>query len=995
MNRPTISLNDAWVYLKASVAGFLITTSIYFGVAFSRPVNQYVPYLPSPAQKIIVFALILFVLLTYAWFRGAFQQAIKIGKSKRIDLLITFALGCAINRVLTPELNKLYASALRHVQPRYVLIIVGLPLFFFAVTTLDTAFRELVKLKRRTGSPMFMNDMELKSIGSDLLGNSDAAARFAAQIWNGGAADSLVFGLDAPWGIGKSSFINFTVEHLAKLGGANAITFKFNPLKYHDKTKLLEKLIDGLREEITASLFVPELATLLATYSKLISGKFGLTFFGVRLDSTETSVDAAYNELERSLARLNRKILVVIDDLDRIDYAEVKEILFTIKKSFMLPNVSYVLSYDTENILALDKDSSDSEKVREFMEKFVNIKASLFLDSSKLVSYVTTNFNEACKQNLLHDPVTVAKTAGALGELGKIFESTEFHRYYPAIGDIRKLKRLINTILSLEIEKTEFESSDFDKSDLLHLLLIYLNYPHIFRVIYNTETNGRDGFFSAVGKLHPWYPPSKSGESSPSGWQNSTKYHEYVEELTPLQRLLVEKIFSMPSRLSRTSTEISEQRQATLACFNQKGNSRNLERYLNLIVKTAKPVEHSQYNFYVAKYKKVLTDQNFTAVFKDPRFDLSNGEYTHRYFWRVFVNQAQALKLRETERAIEYLVEQIPTYSTLELKNLDLGLRNSLPIYLLKLLNDAGWEDKNGEHVDNATVNILRIAHHIFGDQSYSKNGIITRLMKEQRGALGVYDVLIFRLYCCASRDTDLFNLHRALVKYGDPKGITEGSVSLITIGEMRELSQKIARDFLDRYQNENRCVLKEIDDLSIDDLCGDTSTYIKEKITAAIIKQESVDSAANIARSRIKTFITYQLGAIDASGGITCGYYDISGNKDSSSISVLVNDYLFDVCFNPAVQPHAYETFLDFLMISYPDAPNWSGNEPRPSLQSFTRVLYTKSLSNYWSKHGGAIRLRNFDLKDKTIQTVNYTLNYTEHLNDVFALLDTLPTQT
>jgi hypothetical protein len=653
--------------------------------------------------------------------------------------------------------------------------------------------------------------------------------------------------------------------------------------------------------------------------------------------------------------------------------------------------VSYVLSYDTENILALEKNSGDSAKIREFMEKFVNIKTSLFLDSSKLGDYITTNFSKACQENLLVDPVTITKTAGVLTALKDIFESTEFYRYYPVIGDVRKIKRLINTVLSLEIEKTEFESSDFDKADLLHLLLIYLNYPHIFRQIYNTETNGRNGFFSAVGNHHSWYPPAEPAGDQPTGWQNSTKYREYIKPLETTQKLLLEKIFSLPSRLSQSSGDPSEHDQAVLACFNSDESANNLARYLELIVKTAKPVLHKQYSFYVTQSRSIANGSEFSNLFNDPNFDLSSGEYTHRYFWRVFSNQARTLKLKDVDRAIDHLISVLPTYAILELKNLEIGLRNTAPIYLLKLLNDAGWEDNSAEHTNNISPNIANIAHHIFGENRYRGRGIIDLITNDQRGILGLYDILIFRLYCCANRDSAFFNLQRALVYHRDPKGIVDGPVTNIAIGEMREASQKITRDFIAKYAKKGRCILSEIEALSFADLAGKLVTLVIAQISAGGFTQEEVDQACEITRNRLKSFITYQLGAISTDAGVTCGFYDPSGDRDANGISHIIDDYLFDVCFNPSKHSMAYETFLDYLLISYPVRFSWNKAPPEPSLQSFTTVLYTKSLKDYWAQHNQNIRRMGYTNKDKLVRTANFTLSYKENLHDVYNLLDEL----
>jgi len=43
------------------------------------------------------------------------------------------------------------------------------------------------------------------------------------------------------------------------------------------------------------------------------------------------------------LADLDKKVIVVVDDLDRLGFSAIKDVLFAIKKSSHVPNVSYVL----------------------------------------------------------------------------------------------------------------------------------------------------------------------------------------------------------------------------------------------------------------------------------------------------------------------------------------------------------------------------------------------------------------------------------------------------------------------------------------------------------------------------------------------------------------------------------------------------------------------------------------------------------------------------
>ena len=62
---------------------------------------------------------------------------------------------------------------------------------------------------------------------------------------------------------------------------------------------------------------------------------------------------------------------------------------------------------------------------------------------------------------------------------------------------MRKLKRFVNAALMMQIEKTDFAKTDFNRRDLVNLILLHLNYPGLFRQIYAEETEGRSGLFSA------------------------------------------------------------------------------------------------------------------------------------------------------------------------------------------------------------------------------------------------------------------------------------------------------------------------------------------------------------------------------------------------------------------------------------------------------------------------------------------------------------------
>lgn len=141
---------------------------------------------------------------------------------------------------------------------------------------------------------------------------------------------------------------------------------------------------------------------------------------------------------------IDHKVIVIIDDLDRLTYSEVKEVLFAVKKSFTLPNLTYVLCYDTDNLVALQSDKLGSEKLVEFLEKFINVKFGIYIDSNTLKDYTSRNLKAALSGNSTADPELVER---ATKGLRSIYDSDEYHKYIPFIGDVRKIKRLINILL--------------------------------------------------------------------------------------------------------------------------------------------------------------------------------------------------------------------------------------------------------------------------------------------------------------------------------------------------------------------------------------------------------------------------------------------------------------------------------------------------------------------------------------------------------------------
>ncbi len=980
------------VLIKTVFLGVLSTEIVFFSLTIATAINKFAKGIGHEKFIIAIGVIGILVAVIYSLMRNIIVDAKKILKSGRLDLLIALCFGIWLNIARGGFLVRWYSIFVNSLTSQQLIIFITAPFLLGILIILRSIF-----WKAEQAQSAFIDDKELEESKYDLLNFTNKANGFAERVFNNGASESFVFGVDAPWGIGKSTFINFCKEYWDKHYKEKTVVYKFTPLRYAGSKNLIEIFVDGLIHAIQKDSFIPEIRPLISRYSRLLNEVKRFSIFGFNLPTlaVDYTADDAFDDLSAVLQRFNKKVIIVVDDLDRMNFPEIKDILFVIRKSFILPNISYVLCYDTENIGILEAETPNAEKVSEFLEKFVNIKISLYLDREDLAKYVSDNLEKTLPQKFV-DPVLVRQPIGGLLD---IYKSASYHQYLPFIGDVRKLKRLINTIMMFELETTDFKNTDFDKKDLIHLLLIYIHYPNVFRKIYDTETKGRRGFFSLVLPYEDGYdrPKEPRSSSTPSKYRNSTYYDNYLKQFpeNSRQRFLLDQVFNVDVRLKDAGIDnTSEDIRTSLACINGGWtNGRNLEAYLDLIVNLSKPEDSSQHRFYANRRDQIAAGTaTIENAFADQRFNYDKGEQPREKLWRILINNARDLNSSVASTLINYLLIHKKEYSILEIQDIGIGLRHDINYFLVRLLNDAGWIDQSGKHSHNTAENIKEIAEWIFGEGRHAGNSILTKLSDSNLGVLGLYDLMSFRLFCSADQGGDIFNLSHALSYHGDEKAPTEGDIRVIAKEEMREISQEVFKTFKTQYIDKKINIFEEIQTVEQQQLAGQYNTYLESKIGNSTIQKSDVEKKIVELKTRITSFIIYQLGNDLISSGVGCGFYDPEGKKDEHTIRQLINDYLFDLCFDPS-KPENVEYFIDYLFRNFASAfesAREDGLNYVPSINGFTKVLDKDKLTAYWTKHALTIKAMNLETKEKIIPLGDkHEASYKKYVPMVYKVLD------
>jgi predicted KAP-like P-loop ATPase len=255
----------------------------------------------------------------------------------------------------------------------------------------------------RRGSPVFASDRPIESPSADALDRFDFSKAVADAIQNWSGSDSLVVAISGAWGSGKSSVKNMALHYLRQTPDASPQIVEFNPwqLAGHDQ------LAGAFFREIENALRMggadedKKVAVRWATYAALVQAgaaaapllaethdplwsKIPLfatfiskvsTWWDRRAKQREKSLESRRKELIEELGKRKKPLLVVIDDIDRLDAEETRLMLKLVKGNASFPNFIYLLLFERE-VVERSLDATTCNRGSEFLEKIIQV----FLD---------------------------------------------------------------------------------------------------------------------------------------------------------------------------------------------------------------------------------------------------------------------------------------------------------------------------------------------------------------------------------------------------------------------------------------------------------------------------------------------------------------------------------------------------------------------------------------------------------------------------------------
>lgn len=256
-------------------------------------------------------------------------------------------------------------------------------------------------------SALSISDRPITEPSQDTLARVKFAELVAKSILQQRELDSLVIGLVGAWGSGKTSLLNlieyYLVSDARKTGARDGkpIVVRFNPWLFADQSQLSRRFFReismaltrdadsmarraGRRMDVNSML---NLAELIDSYASIIepfkffgppgeavvrSARSLADLFSKRVKRATDDLQTFKEHINKTLHDLERRIVVMIDDIDRLSAAEIIQVFQLARLMGDFANTTYILSFDRRMVADI-LQSIQQNKGNEYLEKIVQI----------------------------------------------------------------------------------------------------------------------------------------------------------------------------------------------------------------------------------------------------------------------------------------------------------------------------------------------------------------------------------------------------------------------------------------------------------------------------------------------------------------------------------------------------------------------------------------------------------------------------------------------
>lgn len=315
------------------------------------------------------------------------------------------------------------------------------------------------------------------------------ASRVAQGILNYSQNETFIISLEGEWGSGKTTLINFIKEDLKKEKDKVEV-LDFNPWLITGIEQIIKVFFDELIKVLSYGSFAvkwnedikKDLQTLVSLIlPDKINIDIGLVKLGYKpkdalLPKNEKTLAQIKEKINEYLKDSGKKIVVIIDDIDRLTDQET-ELIFRLTKGIAdFDNLIYILLYD-------------KKVVTKSLEKFKSENGQKYLE--KIVQYPLTvpKPHKTTIKNLLFKELDEILAKLDIEEIRYIFNQDTWGQVQEVINKYIKTVRDINQIINIISFEYPIIATEVNFTDFFVISLIKLKNHALYELIQNKPSD--------------------------------------------------------------------------------------------------------------------------------------------------------------------------------------------------------------------------------------------------------------------------------------------------------------------------------------------------------------------------------------------------------------------------------------------------------------------------------------------------------------------------
>jgi len=313
-------------------------------------------------------------------------------------------------------------------------------------------------------------DESIYYLEQDLLDRKTFIKDLELEIKNIPCEKSVVtIGLYGSWGEGKTSVMNILQNRLKE--NNQFLLVDYNPWNFKDEKAILAAFYQKIEQTINNKYILPGFNKTLTKYKNMISMGLSNTGLNIHLQNSNESLDEIKVKIENYIEQIGKKLIIFIDDLDRLQPKEVFLIFKIIRSSANFKNIIFFLAFDPRIIKRYLKENLELES--EFLEKIIQRPIPLpHAEQDSIENFIYENIHT------LFEKLKISKDRRE--KFYKDFNVIYQTQVKNIIKTLRRAKRYLNGLyFTLTPIKNEVNLNDFFILEIIRNV-----YPNVYEDIW-------------------------------------------------------------------------------------------------------------------------------------------------------------------------------------------------------------------------------------------------------------------------------------------------------------------------------------------------------------------------------------------------------------------------------------------------------------------------------------------------------------------------------